>query len=106
MRYTNSIGYAAFAIALFFPVASAYAMDDAVFAECILKRNKTGMSDLGLRNIRQACAYWATPRKCRKLPPAGTGTDQHSAAGSKEDCEEECKQAGYLSRKFGDCSTG
>lgn len=83
-----------------------HAIDEDLYSECMLENLKSGMSDLTVRSVRGACAHRATPKKCRGLKPARLNAFGDQEIGSKEYCEDECKKAGYLSRKFGECSAG
>lgn len=84
----------------------AYARDEDRFAECMLENVKSGMSDMAVKSVRAACAHRATPKKCRILQPHDRSPYGDPVVGSKEDCEDECRRAGYFSRRFGDCSVG
>lgn len=91
---------------------AARAFDDDYYNECTLKNVKPGMDRSAIQLIQQACIHKATPKKCRGLP---NGVDLFAPAGlldpfnddlAQAKCVEACKNEGFYSRTFGDCSTG
>lgn len=70
------------------------AYDEDAYSGCILKNTTANLSNYSMAKIAEACRIKATPKKCRGLVEA-------------EDwlCANECKAAGWWSRKYGDCST-
>jgi len=73
----------------FYGIPATY-WDEDYFADCKLKHIKPGMDTKAISSIESSCKHKATPQKCR---------DNKTAA-----CLAECKNAGYWSNKFGDCS--
>jgi hypothetical protein len=82
--------------------------DEDYYNECTLKNLKPGLDRAAIQLIQQACKHKATPKKCRAL--VGGGLDLLAPDPFGEDarrkCVEACKNEGYYSRTFGDCSTG
>lgn len=102
---------AALGAALLLASTSAQAIDEDVYADCVLKNTKvTGSSREAVRAIDYACTTKATPKTCRGRKETVTpyGIDLRGAVevGSLEHCEQECLKAGFFSRTFGACSTG
>lgn len=97
--------------ALLLMSTSAQAIDEDVYADCLLKNTSvTGLGREAVRAIDYACTTKATPKKCRgrKKTEAPYGIDLRGAVeiGSLEHCEQECLKTGFFARTFGACSTG
>ena len=70
------------------------AYDEDAYSECILKNTTANLSNYSMAKIAEACRIKATPKRCRGLAEIEIGS-----------CANECKAAGWWSRKYGDCST-
>jgi hypothetical protein len=70
------------------------AYDEDAYSECILKNTTPSLSNYSMAKITEACRIKATPKRCRGLSEVEVGP-----------CANECKEAGWWSREYGDCST-
>jgi hypothetical protein len=111
MKDASNVTLMAIVAALLFPVSdgalAAQDYDTDYYGECILKNVKPGMDRSAIQLIHQACEHKATPKKCHAVSgapdlydPFGPGTTVRSK------CVDSCKNEGYYSRTFGDCSKG
>jgi hypothetical protein len=80
------------------------------YDECILENMKGTSSDLAARYVHHACREkfpFKIPRKCKQFD--SDNLMQQNTAVSRfdnillENCIQECKSAGYLSRTLGEC---
>ena len=87
---------------------SAPDFDEDYYNECTLKNVKPRMDRAAIQLIQQACKHKATPKKCRALTGGGLDLLAPDPFGEEArlKCVEACKNEGYYSRTFGDCSTG
>ncbi len=112
MRNAINVTLLATVGALFFLISNlslaAPEFDEDYYNECTLKNVKPGMDRSAIQLIQQACKHKATPKKCRALVGDGRdllGPDPFGEL-ARSKCVDACKNEGYYSRTFGDCSTG
>lgn len=77
-----------------FPFGTLYDAD--YFNSCVLKDLSKAKTELAVRQLHQVCTHMATPKRCRSA----------SKKVEKAQCVKSCKEAGYFSNTFGDCSKG
>lgn len=66
------------------------------FNSCVLKEVAKAKTTFAAAQVREACKHQATPKKCRSV----------AAEADRSSCVQSCKDVGYLSSSFGDCSKG
>lgn len=98
------------------------------YDDCVLKNAAGEMSEAQIQLIEKACLERATPKRCRRCLPQNArfhddcnlsdfgkklfGLEESSNIDEQvrkqwlKHCIEECKQAGFWERYFGECATG
>lgn len=98
------------------------------FDDCVLKNAAGEKSESQLQLIEKACLERTTPKRCRRCLPHNarfhgecnlsefskklfgledsSNVDEEVREQWMKHCIEECRQAGFWERYFGDCATG
>jgi recombinational DNA repair protein (RecF pathway) len=98
------------------------------FDDCVLKNATGEKSETQLKLIERACLERTTPKRCRRCLPHNarfhndcnlsdfgkklfgleddSNIDEQVRKQWMNHCIEECEQAGFWERHFGDCATG
>lgn len=91
------------------PASQVSSYDEDYYNDCVLSNVKPQMEGVAVGAIRLACRHKATPKKCRGMDDhAGYTFDQswNNLMTLREYCVFKCKESGYWSNKFGECSIG